>query len=192
MLYERHSFFLYRKYFNGRICDASIYATYSRTAARLDCLHSSFSLRIQSHSISRAWLTFNRRRDSSLSSLFSLRAFRRRSQPNSNVPFDRVARTQNVTCASNMCPRSSLSLFTSLSLSLYLFRRRGDFSSFLLVLIARGKYRGATRAHLASLGARADAVSHIRMLLFLVTRRGESRSTANSPTLARVTYVPRH
>lgn len=99
--------------------NASIYATHSRTVARLDCLRSSFSLRIQSHSISRAWLTFNRRRDSSLSALFSLRAFRRRrSQPNSNVPFDRVARTQNVTCASNMCPRSSLSLFIFFPLSL--------------------------------------------------------------------------
>lgn len=91
-----------------------------------------------------------------------------------------------------ICVHGVLFLYLLPSLSLYLFRRRGDFYSFLLVLIARGKYRDATRAHLASLGARADAVSHIRMLLFLVTRRGESRSTANSPTLARVTYVPRH
>lgn len=66
-----------------------------------------------------------------------------------------------------MSTEFSFSIYLSLSLSLSF--SENDFSSFLPVLIARGKCRGATRAHLASLGARADAVSHIRMLLFLVT-----------------------
>ena len=97
-----------------RICGALLTRP-MRATAWLDRLHSrrsSFSLRIQSHSISRAWLTFNRRRDSRRcrSSLFSPRAFRR-SRLNSNVLFDCVARTRDVTCASNICPPLFLSIF---------------------------------------------------------------------------------
>jgi len=172
----------------------------ARATAWLDRLHSRrvvrpFSLRIQSHSISRAWLTFNRRRDSSRcrSPLFSPRAFRRRSWP--NVPFDRVARTRDVTCASNMCPPLSFSRsfsFSPLSLSSLFLGER----SFLVppILISRGKSprRHARTFSITRLArARADAVSHIRMLFFLVTPRRISVN-ADSPTLARVTHVPRH
>jgi len=65
------------------------------------------------------------------------RHFGGRSRPNTNVPFDRVARTRNVTCAGNMCPLSlALSPFLRpyrhlVSRSLPLRLPGNDFSSFL-------------------------------------------------------------